>query len=72
MHVGQSRAHLVNRKYVEDMEGNGINVVQMIWKNLKSQKYHKNMGSMQVTGHKIYNLFGISVGIPNMEHNKID
>ena len=54
------------------MEGNGINVVQMIWKNLKSQKQHKNMGSMKVTGHKIYNRSGISVGIPNMEHNQID
>ena len=54
------------------MEGNGRNAVQMIWKNLNSQKQHKNIGSMEVTGHKIYNFSGISVGIPNMEHNQID
>jgi len=36
--VGQRRVHLVGRSYVENMEGNGINSVLMIWKNLKSQK----------------------------------
>ena len=36
--VGQRRVLLVGRSYVENMEGNGINSVLMIWKNLNPQK----------------------------------